>query len=77
VRELAELQRSIKQRFCNTLLMCVAYPTIDVQIELENASFQAGSSRQAADPAKVTFAACGLQARCTQSRALPLHLSCV
>jgi hypothetical protein len=73
VRELAELQRSIKMQFCNTLLMCVAYPTIDVQLELENACFKVGGSRQAADPRKVTFAAGGIQAGSTQPRALPLH----
>jgi hypothetical protein len=42
--------------------MCVVYPTIDVQIELENACFQAGTS-QHSYPKKVTFPASGLQAR--------------
>ena len=53
--------------------MCVVYPTIDVQIELENACFQAGASQHSADPKKVTFAASGLQARSSLPNALHVN----
>jgi hypothetical protein len=42
--------------------MCVAYPVIDVQLVLANATFETSDSRPSADPLTTAFVVSGLQA---------------
>ena len=67
---------SSRSIFCNTLLMCVAYSCIDVQIQLENASFQTSASIHAAAPGQLSFAASGLQASTTCVVCVQLSVPC-
>ena len=60
----ARAPRVPRERLCNAALMCVAYPVIDVQLVLANATLQTTG----ADPHTTTFAVAGLQASQLQRR---------